>query len=147
MSPILLDPTALALASLLVLANAAASLALRLGLGRKLVTAAARAVLQLLLLGYVLVLVFESDSPWIVVGLMFAMAFIAGIEAVRRTTRRVPGIYRSSLGVVIVSSMARSGRWSERSGQVASIQARLLRPTSQSGESRTASSRATMASA
>lgn len=106
MSPILLDAGALALASLLVLANAAASLALRLGLGRKLVTAAARAVLQLLLLGYVLVLVFESDSPWIVVGLMLAMAFVAGVEAVRRTTRRVPGIYRSSLGVVMVSSMA-----------------------------------------
>lgn len=106
MSPILLDPGALALAALLVLANAAASLALRLGLGRKLVTAAVRAVLQLLLLGYVLVLVFESDSPWIVVGLMLAMAFVAGIEAVRRTTRRVPGIYKSSLGVVMVSSMA-----------------------------------------
>ncbi|TDJ75708.1 MAG: iron export ABC transporter permease subunit FetB [Planctomycetota bacterium] len=106
MSPILLDPGALALAALLVLANAAASLALRLGLGRKLVTAGARAVIQLLLLGYVLVLVFESDSPWIVIGLMLAMAFVAGVEAVRRTTRRVPGIYKSSLGVVMVSSMA-----------------------------------------
>ena len=98
--------TDLALAALLVLANAAADLALRLGLGRRLLLAAARATVQLALLGLILGLVFETEGPWAVLGITLVMGTVAGIEAVRRGSRRVPGIFAASVGVMLVSSFA-----------------------------------------
>jgi len=98
--------TDLGLAALLVLANAAVDLALRLGLGRRLLLAAARATIQLALLGLVLGLVFDSEGPWAVLGITLVMATVAGIEAVRRGSRRVPGIFAASVAVMLVSSFA-----------------------------------------
>ena len=42
----------------------------------------------------------------VIVSLMLFMASVAGIEAVRRTTRRVPRIYTASTLVMLASSMA-----------------------------------------
>ena len=95
----------LCLAAALVLANAAVSLVLRLDLGRRLVLAAVRATLQLALLGAVLGWVFANEGAWAILAMMLFMATVAGVEAVRRTTRRVPGIYSASLAVMVVSSM------------------------------------------
>ena len=63
----------LALVAALILVNAVISLSLQLGLGRRLLTAAVRTVLQLLLLGVVLQWVFAADEPWAVVTLRSAM--------------------------------------------------------------------------
>jgi putative ABC transport system permease protein len=96
----------LGLIALLILANAGASLAFRLGLGRKLLVAAARSIAQLWLLGLVLQWVFDRRDPVVVVLLMVAMGSIAGVEAVRRTSRRVPRLYPVSLLAMLSSSMA-----------------------------------------
>lgn len=95
----------LALAALLILINAVASLVLRLGLEKRLLVASIRSVVQLSLLGLVLLWVFEQPGPWAVVGMMFVMIVLAGWEAVRRTTHRVPGGYVLGMGVMFVSSM------------------------------------------
>lgn len=95
----------LALAAALVLANAAASVALRLRLGRQILLAALRATIQLAVLGTVLAWVFESEGPWVVVPWMVAMGVVAGIEAVRRTSRRVRGAYLAGVVVMVASSM------------------------------------------
>lgn len=100
-----LSPFDLALAAALVVANAAASVALRLRLGKQIVLAAVRATVQLAVLGTVLAWVFRSEGPWVVVPWMVAMGVVAGIEAVRRTTRRVRGAYPASIAVMVASSM------------------------------------------
>jgi len=96
----------LALAAALILLAAAASLALRLQLGSRLLLASLRSVAQLLLLGFVLKWIFLANGPWAVLGMMVAMAFIAGFEAVRRTTYRLSGVLSASMGVMLVTSMA-----------------------------------------
>ena len=98
--------TDLGLAALLVLANAVVDLILRLGLGRRLLLAAVRAAVQLALLGWVLGLVFETEGPGAVLLVTLVMATVAGIEAVRRGSRRVPGVFAASVGVMLVSSFA-----------------------------------------
>lgn len=104
--PVDLGPGQLALAAALILLNAGISLFLRVGLERKLLVAAARTVVQLSLLGLLLRWVFAIEGPWAVVPVMLVMAFVAGFEAVRRTTYRVPGMLRASIGVMMASSMA-----------------------------------------
>jgi putative ABC transport system permease protein len=101
---IALSPLDLALAALLILANAAISAALRLGLGRRILVASVRAVAQLLLLGFVLVWVFRQQGPAAVLFMMAVMIALAGVEAVRRTTQRVRGIYAMSMSVMLASS-------------------------------------------
>lgn len=95
----------LALGALLIVLNAGISFFLRVGLESRLLIAALRTVVQLSLLGLVLKWVFSIDGPWAVLPMMLTMAFIAGFEAVRRTSYRVPGVHRASIGVMMVSSM------------------------------------------
>ena len=95
----------LALAAALILCNAGADVALRLGLGKRLLVAAARGFAQLLLLGVVLQWVFRQDGPWAVLGMMAVMIVFAGFEAVRRTSYRVRGAFAAGIGVMLVSSM------------------------------------------
>ena len=71
-----------ALAALLILVNAALSMALGLGLGRRLLLAAARTTVQLLLIGLVLQWVFALDNVYVVLGLMAVMVLIAGHDQV-----------------------------------------------------------------
>ncbi len=99
-----LGPGQLALAGALILLNAAASVALQLGLERRLLLGAVRAFVQLLLLGLVLQWVFALQGPTVVLGLMVAMAVLAGVEAARRTTHRVAGLHALSMAVMLVSS-------------------------------------------
>lgn len=96
----------LGLAALLILANAGIDLTLRLGLGRRLLLAAVRATVQLALLGMVLGLVFETEGPWAVLGVTLVMACVAGVEAVRRGSRRISGIFAASVAVMLASSFA-----------------------------------------
>lgn len=100
-----LDALDLGMAALLILANAFVSLMLGLGLGRRLLVAALRAVVQLALLGMLLDWVFSVEGPLAVIPWMIAMAIVAGWEAVRRSSRRIPGMYGASLTVMLASSM------------------------------------------
>jgi len=90
--PLPLGAGQLALAATLLLLNGALSVWLGLGLERRLLVAAVRATVQLSLLGYVLLFVFELDSPWLVLAVCAVMIGLAGREAVARTSRRVRGI-------------------------------------------------------
>jgi putative ABC transport system permease protein len=91
-------------AGLLILVNAAASLALRLGLERRLLLAAARMVVQLLLVGLVLQAVFEQSYWYVVVALSLLMIAAAAVAAVRRVGRRYPGALWDSLLSIWASS-------------------------------------------
>jgi len=88
----------LALAGTLILLNAGLSLLLQLGLARELLVAAARAVVQLLLVGLVLRTVFHLQSPWLVAAVLLAMFASASYEVLSRQERRFVGLWRFGLG-------------------------------------------------
>ena len=88
----------LALASLLVLANALLSVVTSMGVARTFLVAGARLVVQLLLVGLVLKTVFTLQSPWLV-GLVIAiMLGAASHEIVLRQERKLAGLWRYGLG-------------------------------------------------
>jgi putative ABC transport system permease protein len=91
-------------AALLILINAAISLALRLDLHRRLLLAALRTTVQLLLVGLVLDWVFGLSRWYVVLALMAWMSIAAGLAAVRRTPLRYPGIWLDSIVSVWASS-------------------------------------------
>ena len=92
------------LAALLILINGGISLALKLGLERRLAIAALATVVQLFLIGFVLDWVFRVNRWYVVLGLMVMMTIIAGSAAIRRTQIRYPGIWLSSIVSVWASS-------------------------------------------
>ncbi len=99
----------LALSALLILVNVGLSALLRLGLGRALLVAAGRMVVQLLLVGTVLEWLFRQHDPVRILLLGLVMAAIAGVSAVGRTRRRFAGIYWNSLVSVLASSATVTG--------------------------------------
>jgi putative ABC transport system permease protein len=88
----------LAVASGVVLANAALSLLFEAGLARTLVVAAVRTIVQLVFVGFVLSTVFALRSPWLVGLVVLAMLSIAGFEIQSRQERRLRGAWRYGLG-------------------------------------------------
>ncbi|MEX1318010.1 MAG: iron export ABC transporter permease subunit FetB [Synechococcaceae cyanobacterium] len=78
-------------------------------LGRTLLVAALRMVVQLLLVGFVLEWLFRQREAPLIVVLGLAMAAIAGLAAVNRTRRRFSGIYLDSLLSVMSSSALVTG--------------------------------------
>ena len=93
-----------AIAATLVVVNGLISVLLRLGLGRSLLIASARMVVQLLLIGMVLKAVFAWNAWYAVLGLTLVMTLVAGFAAVGRTERRYAGIYINSIVSVWASS-------------------------------------------
>jgi putative ABC transport system permease protein len=86
------------IAAALIVVSGAISVGLRLGLERRLLLAAVRTVVQLLLIGLVLLWIFAPGRPWyFVVGLATVMTLIAGGAAVRRTERRYRGVWLDSV--------------------------------------------------
>jgi putative ABC transport system permease protein len=90
--------TALAGAGLLLIANAALSLWLGLGVGRSQLIAGARTVVQLLLVGLVLRTVFALGSPWLVGAVLLVMLASAAWETMSRQQRRFKGSWAYSIG-------------------------------------------------
>jgi putative ABC transport system permease protein len=88
----------LAIAAVLVLLNAALSLLLNLGIGRSLLVAAVRVVVQLLLVGLVLKTVFELASPLAVAAVVLAMLGAASYEIHSRQQRRLTGAWGFGIG-------------------------------------------------
>jgi putative ABC transport system permease protein len=100
-----LSPLQVGLSVLLILISGAISLALQLGMERRLLWAAVRTVVQLLLIGQVLQCIFAPKQPWyVVILLIVVMTLIAGGAAVRRTERRYRGIWLDSLIAMWASS-------------------------------------------
>jgi len=103
-----------ALSALLLAVNAGLSFALKLGLERRLLIAAVRMSAQLLLIGYALEWIFQLAHPGPVLAVACAMAAMAGVSAVSRTSKRFAGIYWDSLVSVfgaafLVTGLALSG--------------------------------------
>ncbi|PKU23127.1 ABC transporter permease [Telmatospirillum siberiense] len=103
---IALSATDLALGSLLVLANAALSLALHLGVHRRLLIAAVRMVVQLSLMGLVLATLFSHVSPWWTGLAALVMVLFAGREATARQDRPLAGWWSFGLGTSCMSMAA-----------------------------------------
>jgi putative ABC transport system permease protein len=94
----------LALAAALIAINGALSLALRLGLEKRLAIAALRTVVQLLLVGKVLAWVFRADQWYVVVAMMCVMTVVAGLAASRRGQRSYRGMRIDALLSIWLSS-------------------------------------------
>lgn len=82
-----------ALSALLLLSHVGLSYQLRLGLGRTLIVASVRMVVQLFLVAFVLEWIFTQRHPAIILAMALWMAGIAGITSVQRQAHRFPGIY------------------------------------------------------
>lgn len=103
-----LDALDLSLAAVLVVALALLSLPLRLGVARPITIAAARTVIQLLLVGLVLEALFSIGTLLVVALWSVLMLLVAGREVVARQQRRFRGLagYRIGLSSMFVSSFA-----------------------------------------
>ncbi|APZ41960.1 ABC transporter permease [Acidihalobacter ferrooxydans] len=103
MNLISLTPLDLGLAALLILALAALSLWLSLGLERTLLVSAARMTLQLWLVGLVLKVLFNNATiGWIALGAGF-MILVAGREVMARQQRRFAGVWGYGLGTLALA--------------------------------------------
>lgn len=99
-----LDALDLALAALLVLINGGISAYFRLGVGKSLIIATVRMVVQLLLVGLVLKALFAMTSPfWTGVAALVMLGF-AGREAVARQRRKLTGWARYGLGTAAMAA-------------------------------------------
>jgi putative ABC transport system permease protein len=97
------------LAALLIAINGLISVLLSLGLGRQLAIGAVRTVVQLTLVGYVLLWVFQLDRWPLVVVMMSVMTLVAGAAAVERTHLRHGGVWFDSIVSVWASSWLMTG--------------------------------------
>ncbi len=100
MNVIALTPSGLALAAGLVLALAALSVPLRLGIGLQIVVAAARTTVQLLLVGIVLKALFAHVHLGWVSLMAVIMLLIAGREVMARQKRRLAGWWGFGVGTL-----------------------------------------------
>lgn len=86
----------LAVAGGLVFVAGGLSVALGLGIGRRLAIASTRTVVQLGILGAILAPLFEAELAWLVGLAALVMIGLASVEAVRRTGRRYRGVRRDA---------------------------------------------------
>jgi len=87
-----------ALSAVLLVVNAALSLILRLGLARRMAIAAVRMVVQLLLMGLVLKVLFALSSPIFTSLTALVMVLFAGREVIARQKRRLAGPWAYGIG-------------------------------------------------
>jgi putative ABC transport system permease protein len=99
-----LSPWQVGFAAALILLCGLLSVILRLGVERSLFWAGVRTIVQLLLIGLVLRWVFSVDRWYFVLAVMTLMTIIAGVAAVRRTSRRYGGMWTDSLVSIWASS-------------------------------------------
>ena len=98
MSFISLSPLDVAIAAILLIMNAALSIFLRLGLAKQMAIAATRMVVQLSLLGLVLKVLFEVNSPFFTAAVALIMILFAGREVMARQKRQLAGWWAYGLG-------------------------------------------------
>ena len=102
----LLDYADLGWAALLLLAAGGVSLALRLGLERRLLWAATRTVVQLTAVGYVLRFVFTGQRALLVAAIAAVMIIAASRAAVQRTGRSIRGMQLLAFAALAISATA-----------------------------------------
>ncbi|MGV6826507.1 MAG: ABC transporter permease [bacterium] len=90
----------LAVSASLVLLLAALSWLMRLDIGRRMLIAAARSTVQLLLLGMILKTVFAQQSPWMISAITLVMLAVAGYEVMARQKHRFKGSWGYGLGTL-----------------------------------------------
>ncbi len=95
-----LSPGDLLIAALLLMLAGALSWRLQLGVERRLLIAAARSTVQLMLVGLILHSIFASQSPWLIMLMMGVMLGVAGYEAWSRQTRRLRGWWGYGTGTL-----------------------------------------------
>lgn len=88
----------IALAASLVAINAGLSIALQLGIERRMIIAAVRMVVQLTLVGLVLKALFAAASPLLTLGAIVFMVLFAGREAMARQDRKFKGWWSYGMG-------------------------------------------------
>ncbi len=93
------------IAAALVLVAGGVSIALRLGLERRLAVASVRTVVQLLLVGFILRQVFDIDSAWLLLGLLVAMTVVASFAAVGRSTRTFRGVTAQAFITLLLTGL------------------------------------------
>jgi putative ABC transport system permease protein len=107
LNAISLTPEDLAVAALLILVDGALSLVLRLGLHRQILVAALRLVVQLLLIGYVLRVVFALGSPAVTLLIVVLMTLVAAREVAARSDRKFAG--RGNFTIASIAVTAATG--------------------------------------
>jgi len=103
MTPILLTPFDLAIAAVLIVLDAALSLALRLGVHRQILVAAVRMVAQLTIVGLVLRHVFASASPAATLAVILFMIAAATREVATRPKQRLRRHMNVQISAAVVS--------------------------------------------
>jgi putative ABC transport system permease protein len=103
MNPILLTPFDLAIASVLIVLDGVLSLTLGLGLHAQLAWAAARMVVQLVLIGFILRLVLAISSPLATLAVVLVMVAIAGREVAVRPEQRLGRFGNYAVGASAVA--------------------------------------------
>jgi putative ABC transport system permease protein len=104
MKVIHLDSVDLCIAAILVLVNAGVSIYLGLHLHKQVLWAAFRMVLQLLLVGLLLRMVFAAGAPWLTILVIAMMVAAAAREVAVRPVRRLKGWKTFRLSSIIVST-------------------------------------------
>ncbi|OAD15818.1 ABC transporter permease [Achromobacter insolitus] len=103
MDVIKLQASDLAIASLLVLLSAGISFALRLNLQRQVLWAAGRTVVQLLLVGHILRIVFAHAAPWLTALVVAVMMALAAREVAARPKARLTQHGNGWVGAIAVA--------------------------------------------
>ena len=100
MELISLTPGGLIISAVLVLLLSLLSWLLHLGIGRRMLIAAARSAVQLALLGLILETLFEQTNPWLIGALSLVMLGVAGYEVKARQHRRFAGVWGYGIGTL-----------------------------------------------
>jgi len=98
MNAVSLTPLDLTVAASLVALDAVLSLVLALRLHRQIVVAAARMVLQLIAIGYILRLIFKLNNPLATLAIVVVMVLVAGREVAARPEQRFKDFSNLALG-------------------------------------------------
>ncbi len=103
MNPVLLDPLDIGIAVALVLISGVLSMVLSLGIHRDLFVAAARMIIQLVLVGFLLRWVFGVQIAWITALIVTGMILAGSYEATARQSRRLSGVWHLLVGLASVA--------------------------------------------
>eukprot|EP00879_Flechtneria_rotunda_P028713 GHRR01030927.1.p1 GENE.GHRR01030927.1~~GHRR01030927.1.p1 ORF type:complete len:301 (+),score=63.82 GHRR01030927.1:256-1158(+) len=92
--------TGVALAAALILVQGLVSIRLSLGLHSQLLVAGVRCIVQLSLLGYILVPIFNNNSLWVVLLYSGFMVWISAVEAVGRSIKIYRGMFFTTWAII-----------------------------------------------
>ena len=74
--------------------------------GRTALYGIARMLIQLMLIGYVLVYIFEADEAWIIVSVLTVMLIAASVIAIRPLQKKGSGVLRNAFIAIFIGGVA-----------------------------------------